>query len=71
MSMNYNNDQHDKIFLKIQYWHSYYGSNQHLSTWTKGPLSVGETIPGARHLFNYLELVRLWVLEENLLLSVY
>lgn len=34
-TMIHNNDQHDKISLKVQWWHSSLGGNQQMSNWLK------------------------------------
>lgn len=69
--MKYNDNTYFMISLRLYKWHAYFNSNQQLSNWTYGPLTVREIMLGTEDLAGYLGLVKPFILEENLQLSVY
>lgn len=65
MKVQYDDQRSTKI-LRVQQWHFYLGSNQHLSNLIKW-----EIISGPGDLANYLRIVRSWILGQNPLLLPY
>lgn len=61
----------EETTLRVKQWRSYLGRNQQLSNWTSGLLSRRKVMPDTGHLANHPGLVRSWILEENLLLSLH
>lgn len=63
---SHHNEQCGKLVLDVQQWHFYPDGNRQLFNWIYHPLHRREVMPGNGHLDDFLEMVRLWVLEENL-----
>lgn len=62
------NHQHGKMSLKVHQWHSYLDSNLQWSKGTSGMINKWEAVPGSGDLPDFLRLLGLWILENNLLI---